>query len=47
MNANEDVELVHAEIRAESKEQRYGRAWEEEEHGRDNKTCKGQGRVRL
>lgn len=32
MNANEDMALAHAEIKAESKEQRYRRAWEEEEN---------------
>lgn len=39
MNANEDMAIAHAEIKAESKEQRYRRAWEEEENGRDNKAC--------
>lgn len=32
MNANEDMAIAHAEIKAESKEQRYRRAWEEEEN---------------
>lgn len=27
MNANEDMAIAHAEIKAESKEQRYRRAW--------------------
>lgn len=39
MNANEDMAIAHAEIKAESKEQRYRRAWEEEENGRNNTPC--------
>lgn len=34
MNANEDMAIAHAEIKAESKEQRMRLAWiEEEENG--------------
>ncbi len=36
MNANEDMAIAHAEIKAESKEQRYRRAWILEEEGEEN-----------
>lgn len=36
MNANEDMALAHVEIKAESKEQRYRRAWILEEEGEEN-----------
>ena len=32
MDADEERMIAHAEIKAESKEQRYRRAWEEEEN---------------
>lgn len=36
MYADEDRAIAHAEIKAESKEQRYRRAWILEEEGKEN-----------